>query len=122
MRWIAAPLALVLLVGCSSVAGVATPGPMPPPMDASDDTGDDGGWLSTTFDREAVERDVRAILTDQPAEGFGLTDVGDVTCPADMEVEAGVTHTCDVEIGGEDKEVDVHVMTDDGTYEVGYPS
>lgn len=81
------------------------------------------GWLSkTTFDNNAVQTDVQKILTDAPDAGFGLSDVGSVTCPSGQEVTAGHTFSCDVSVGGEAKKVTITVKDDTGTYEVGYPA
>ncbi len=44
-----------------------------------------------------------------------------VDCPPDQEAKPGNAFICVAKIGGEDKAVDIKVLDDKGTYEVGTP-
>lgn len=117
MRWMAVPLAVLVLTGCSTTAGVATP-------DRSQGADGPGvsGRSTGTFDPKALERNVSRMLTAPAPDGFGLADVSDVTCPAGVAVEAGGTFACAVQINGEDREVGIVITDDSGVYEVGFPA
>lgn len=51
------------------------------------------------------------------SEAYGV-DVGSVSCPDDVEVEAGATFRCTARVGDDRVEVDVHQTDDEGTLEV----
>jgi len=80
------------------------------------------GFISKkVFDQTKVEAGVTQILTTAPPNGYGQTNVTNVTCPADQAVKAGTTFDCSVQIDGQPKTVTVTVKDDSGTYEVGVP-
>ncbi|KUI36253.1 hypothetical protein AU194_16200 [Mycobacterium sp. GA-2829] len=70
----------------------------------------------------AAQDGVTQILTDK-VNGYGFTDVGDVTCNdgQDPEVKQGATFNCDVTIFGATRQVTATFTDDKGTYEVGAP-
>lgn len=71
---------------------------------------------------QAAQEGVTEILTDK-VNGYGFTDVGDVTCNdgQDPEVEQGATFNCNVMIYSATRQVTVTFTDDHGTYEVGSP-
>ena len=69
------------------------------------------------FEREALESGVSDILSDD----FELTDVKDVSCPAEAVAERGEKFECTFTSGGEKLSVPVEVLNDDGQYRVGGP-
>ncbi|WP_007027913.1 DUF4333 domain-containing protein, partial [Saccharomonospora iraqiensis] len=77
------------------------------------------GVLNTTvFDHEQMAGDVQEVLTD----GYGLPNVGEVTCPADQEVAADTTFTCDATVDGAPHTVEITVTdADNAEYRVGQP-
>ncbi|WP_067856394.1 DUF4333 domain-containing protein [Nocardia shimofusensis] len=70
------------------------------------------------LDQNAVQNGVSSVLKDS----YGITDVADVSCPADQKVEIDNTFQCTLKVNGEDKKVNIKVTKEDGTYEVGRPS
>ncbi|MBF6354015.1 DUF4333 domain-containing protein [Nocardia higoensis] len=70
------------------------------------------------LDQNAVQNGVSSVLKDS----YGITDVADVSCPADQKVEIDHTFQCTLKVNGEDKKVNIKVTKEDGTYEVGRPS
>jgi hypothetical protein len=77
------------------------------------------GWFVTrVFDATAVQNGVARVLTDDYAVGA----VADVRCPADVQVEAGATFSCDATIDGDPVTVPITVTDDDGGYQVGRPT
>ncbi|GAA4679076.1 hypothetical protein GCM10023215_10110 [Pseudonocardia yuanmonensis] len=73
------------------------------------------GFLVTEeFDQQALQAGVTQILT----EDYGL-DATAVSCPEGQRVEAGTTFTCSANVDGENVEVPVTVLDDQGTYQVG---
>lgn len=76
------------------------------------------GWFTKkVFDSSAVQDGVKSVLHDD----YQL-DVTAVSCPSGQEVKAGTSFTCTATIGGQRKQVQVTVRSDDGKYEVGQPS
>ncbi|SDY46628.1 protein of unknown function [Amycolatopsis xylanica] len=69
------------------------------------------------FDHVAMERSVKQILT----ESYKVSDVAEVTCPADLEVKDGRIFDCEASVGGAPKRVPITVKGTDGNYEVGAP-
>ncbi|MGV9408838.1 DUF4333 domain-containing protein [Nocardia sp. NPDC003693] len=69
------------------------------------------------LNRVSVERGVGKVLRDS----YGISDVGEVSCPKAMIVTVGAEYTCTTTVGGEPKSVTVRVTRADGTYEVGRP-
>ncbi|GEE02869.1 hypothetical protein nbrc107696_33150 [Gordonia spumicola] len=78
-------------------------------------------WTEKSLSQSAVESGVQKILTQAQPDGYGITDVKDVSCPDGQKVDAGVTFTCSVKVNGENKHVTVTVKDSDGTYEVSRP-
>ncbi|HJQ48019.1 MAG TPA: DUF4333 domain-containing protein [Amycolatopsis sp.] len=70
------------------------------------------GWfyLNKVFDNTAVANAVKSQLGADSA-----------TCPADQPVKAGSTFTCQVTISGQQKNVQISVQDDNGTYKIGQP-
>jgi hypothetical protein len=77
---------------------------------------------SDTLDIQSAQEGVTQILTDK-VNGYGFSDVGDVTCNdgQDPEVKQGTTFNCDVTIYSATRQVTVTFTDDKGTYEVGSP-
>jgi hypothetical protein len=72
------------------------------------------GFLVTEeFDQQALQSGVTQILT----QDYGLGATG-VSCPEGQKVEAGSTFTCSANVDGENVEVPVTVLDDQGTYQV----
>lgn len=87
-----------------------------------------GFWLpgflrSQQLDVNAVQNGVRQVLTDS-SHGYGATNVTDVVCNngANPTIKQGDTFTCDVTIGGDERQVTVTFGDNSGTYWVGAPS
>jgi hypothetical protein len=76
-----------------------------------------GYFITTVFDRDAVQEGVRRILSDD----YGR-NVQAVTCPADQKVQPGATFICQASIDGARRDVTIMVKTDSGEYEVARPS
>jgi nicotinamide mononucleotide (NMN) deamidase PncC len=73
------------------------------------------GFLVTEeFDQQALQAGVTQVLT----QDYGLGATG-VSCPEGQKVEAGTTFTCSANVDGENVEVPVTVLDDQGTYQVG---
>jgi len=70
------------------------------------------------LDQTAVQNGVSTVLKDS----YGISDVGDVSCPSGQKVEIDSTFQCTLKVNGEDKKVNIKVTKEDGTYEVGRPS
>lgn len=65
------------------------------------------------FDQQALEAGVAKILT----EDYGLGVTG-VACPDDQTVSADATFTCRANVDGEQVDVPIRVLDDQGTYQV----
>lgn len=65
---------------------------------------------------------IRAVLTD-PAAGYGLPDVTDVTCNhgGDPDIISGTAFDCDVTVAGHLLQATMTFLNDDGAYSVGRP-
>ena len=61
---------------------------------------------------------MQKILT----EDYQASDVSDVQCPSGQRVETGASFTCSVTVGGQQQQVTVTFIDDDGRYEVSRPS
>lgn len=72
-----------------------------------------GFLVSERFDQQALEAGVTKILT----EDYGLGVTG-VACPDDQTVSAGATFTCRANVDGEQVDVPITVLDDQGTYQV----
>src|SRR5699024_2475307 len=76
------------------------------------------GFLNTTvFDSSQMESGVESVLTDE----YGISNVGDVSCPSGKEITKGNEFTCTVQINGTDQEVPITVNDSEGNYTVGQP-
>ena len=76
------------------------------------------GFLNTTvFDSSQMESGVESVLTDE----YGISNVGDVSCPSGKEITKGNEFTCTVQIDGADQEVPITVNDSEGNYTVGQP-
>ncbi|MGI8589617.1 MAG: DUF4333 domain-containing protein [Nakamurella sp.] len=64
---------------------------------------------------------VTKILTDNPPDGYGLTAISGVSCPAYQPVITGTTFTCTLTVAGSPRAVILTVKDDDGKYEVAPP-
>ena len=78
-------------------------------------------WAQGGLSQSAVQDGVQKILTQPEPDGYGISDVKDVSCPDGQKVESGTTFTCSVKVNGENKHVTVTVKDSDGTYEVSRP-
>jgi hypothetical protein len=85
-------------------------------------TGYFDGGTGTVLDVKKAETGVQQILSD-PINGYGANDVTSVKCNGgkDPQVEAGKGFTCDVQINGVQRQVQVVFRDDAGTYEVDGP-
>jgi hypothetical protein len=65
---------------------------------------------------------IRAVLTD-PAAGYGLPNVTDVTCNhgSDPDIISGATFDCDITVAGHPLQSTMTFLNDDGAYSVGRP-
>lgn len=121
LRTVLSGLSCVVLAGCSGGAPApvvttmtvtATPtaasssasAPVPTPR-------------AKVFDHVAMERSVKQIL----AESFKVEGLGEVTCPADLEVKDGRIFDCEASVAGAPQRVPITVKGADGNYEVGAP-
>jgi len=73
------------------------------------------------FDHSKVETGVTKILTRYPPDGYGLTAISGVSCPANQPVITGTTFTCTLTVDGSPRAVTLTVKDDDGKYEVAPP-
>jgi hypothetical protein len=73
-----------------------------------------GFLVREEFDRQALQAGVTQVLT----HDYGLGATG-VSCPEGQKVERGATFTCSATVDGENVEVPVTVLDDQGTYQVG---
>ncbi|NIH83535.1 DUF4333 domain-containing protein [Amycolatopsis granulosa] len=107
--------AALALTGCHSAPPApapSTPAPAvvtssPPPLTP----------VRRVFDPARVQDGVRRVLT----ESYLVTEVGDVSCPADQDVVAGRTFECTVDIAGKEEKVTITVRDAAGGYEVSQP-
>ncbi|MGZ4517692.1 MAG: DUF4333 domain-containing protein [Mycobacteriaceae bacterium] len=76
-----------------------------------------GFAISKVLNAAAVEDGVQKILTDT----YKISDVTQVSCPANQKVKNGGTFTCKATIGGKDTDVRITITDDNGTYQVGRP-
>ncbi len=81
-----------------------------------------GFFVTTKLDVNRAQEGVQQILTDE-ANGYGATNVEDVTCNGGQSptVRKGDTFDCEVSIDGTKRQVTVTFQDDNGTYEVGRP-
>lgn len=70
----------------------------------------------------AAQPAIRAVLTD-PAAGYGLPNVTDVTCNhgSDPDIISGATFDCDITVAGHPLQSTMTFLNDDGAYSVGRP-
>ncbi|MFR9803376.1 DUF4333 domain-containing protein [Pseudonocardia sp. RS010] len=73
-----------------------------------------GFLITEEFDQQALQDGVTQILT----QDYGLGTTG-VSCPEGQEVAAGTVFSCSANVDGEDVEVPITVLDDQGTYQVG---
>jgi Domain of unknown function (DUF4333) len=106
-----AVVAIVLIGGLALVGGLWFTGF----FDSMTGTGN-------VLDVKKAEAGVQQILSD-PINGYGANDVTSVKCNGgkDPQVEAGKGFTCDVQINGAQRQVQVLFRDDAGTYEVDGP-
>lgn len=71
----------------------------------------------TVFDEAVVQDDVHQLLREE----YEIDELDMVTCPADEAVEEGRTFSCTATIAGEEQDVPITVISDDGEYTVGRP-
>jgi hypothetical protein len=74
-----------------------------------------------TLDRSSVESEVRRTMADPPPQGYGLTRVTAVTCPAGQAVVPGSTFTCTMSVDDVLRSVTVTVVDETGGFTVGPP-
>jgi hypothetical protein len=74
------------------------------------------------FDQQQLTSGVASVLDGPPPTGYGLPNATDVLCPAGVEVKAGTTFRCSLQVAGAKTSVDVVVTGDDQTAEAGGPA
>jgi hypothetical protein len=77
-----------------------------------------GYFLDRVLDPVAAQTGVQKVLTND----YGLTGVEQVVCPRSIAVVAGTSFTCRATLSGEQVEVRVEFITDDGDYAVSRPT
>ncbi|MCI2423052.1 DUF4333 domain-containing protein [Saccharopolyspora sp. K220] len=76
------------------------------------------GWfVRPVFDSTSVAKGVAQTLKGS----YGITGVGEVTCPDGQPVEVAHRFDCQVSINSQPRTVTVTVKNDRGVYEVGHP-
>jgi hypothetical protein len=80
------------------------------------------GGSNTQLDVSKAQAGVQQILTD-PVNGYGLQNVSDVKCNNGDNPSAGKgdSFTCQVNVNGAKRNVNVVVVDDNGTYEIDRP-
>lgn len=76
------------------------------------------GWAPKSLSQNAVQDGVKQILT----KDYQAADVSNVSCPSGQKVEKGNSFSCSVTIGGQQQQVKVTILDDDGKYEVSRPT
>lgn len=104
--------------GAPESTGSRPSGTGEPSVASGEGTGTGVAPVTRVFDPETMRESVLDVLE----EGYRVTDVEDVTCPADQPVEVGTTFDCTARIAGEDVPVPITVKTEEGQYEVGQPA
>jgi hypothetical protein len=65
---------------------------------------------------------VTDVLTGPAPDGYGLSGVTEVACPAEQPVTVGSTFQCTLLLDGKPKKVTLTVKSADGLYTVGLPA
>lgn len=80
------------------------------------------GGSGKQLDVASAEAGVAQILGD-PSNGYGANDVGEVVCNGGRNpaIEAGAGFSCDVQVNGNARRVEVIFSDDEGTYSVDGP-
>ena len=79
------------------------------------------GWFMQTnqyFDQAAVEAQVEQVL----GEDYGLAEVSEVSCPAEVKPEQGTSFECTYVLNDSTQSVPVTVGSDDGQLLIGSPA
>lgn len=78
-----------------------------------------GWWMQSNqyFEQAAVESQVEQVL----GNDYGLAEVSEVTCPAEVKPEQGATFECTYVLNGESQSVPVTVGSEDGQLLIGSP-
>ena len=79
------------------------------------------GWFMQTnqyFEQAAVEAQVEQVLADD----YGLAEVSEVSCPAEVKPEQATSFECTYTLNGSTQSVPVTVGSDDGQLLVGSPA
>ncbi len=76
------------------------------------------GWAPKSLSQTAVQDGVKQILT----RDYQAADVSNVSCPSGEKVAKGHSFSCTVTIGGQQQQVKVTLLDDDGKYEVSRPT
>jgi hypothetical protein len=74
------------------------------------------------FDQQQLTSGVASVLDGPPPTGYGLPNATDVLCPAGVEVKAGTTFRCSLQVAGAETSVNVVVTGDDQTAQAGGPA
>jgi len=74
------------------------------------------------FDQQLLTAGVTNVLSGSAPGGYGLTDATNVDCPVGVQVRAGNTFRCNVQLAGSATSVDVVVIGDDKTAATGGPA
>jgi hypothetical protein len=77
-----------------------------------------GFFVTKVFDTAAVQQGVQKVLTTD----YKIEGVGDVRCPANVQVKVGETFTCTTTVNGKPANIQITIKSADGSYEVGRPS
>ena len=70
------------------------------------------------FDQAAVEAQVEQVL----GEDYGLAEVSEVSCPAEVKPEQGTSFECTYVLNDSTQSVPVTVGSDDGQLLIGSPA
>ena len=67
------------------------------------------------FDHQLLTAGVTEVISGSAPGGYGLTDATNVDCPVDVQIKAGNTFRCNVQLAGAATSVAVVVIGDDET-------
>lgn len=79
-----------------------------------------GTFTTYVMDDGKVEDGVAEVLQD-PEDGFGIASVSSVDCPTDQEIIVKATFNCTASIDGEERQIPVDVLNEDGDFRVNQP-
>jgi uncharacterized protein DUF4333 len=101
LPWVLSGIGAVVVIGVVLVLGFVVP----------------GWFVQPVFDSASVEKGVTQTLKNS----YGLSGVGEVSCPDGEPVQVSHRFDCKVSIDSQTRTVTVTVKNDKGVYEVGHP-